>query len=297
MDARYEEKTFENYFNNELDKKTSIYFPLGQVQEGILGLDSVAHSKRRGFWSYLGFFYPPPSGVKLQDIAMVMEEFLKDEVNNIPDIKVNLLFQYKRPQFITRSSGAEWNLWKRKYFRYRLQNEQHALLSHIEDTFSQDAVVLYAAPAVVDVSELVKLKKAGKIIENTNYRRASELNGHHKNTYIKAGTYSQACSDPERIENFSLIKLIDNIEPKARQENKRLLIYFTKNINSSILEANGIGYIRTAFVDRMNQLNEYKIEKYRLFYAMLTMNVFREITGCQWIVSLSNSPITEHQER
>ena len=44
MDARYEEKTFESYFNNELDRKTSIYFPLGQVQEGVLGLDSVAHS-------------------------------------------------------------------------------------------------------------------------------------------------------------------------------------------------------------------------------------------------------------
>ena len=28
MDARYEEKTFESYFNNELDRKTSIYFPI-----------------------------------------------------------------------------------------------------------------------------------------------------------------------------------------------------------------------------------------------------------------------------
>ncbi|EPL3991176.1 hypothetical protein M2010_002181 [Providencia stuartii] len=55
MDARYEEKTFESYFNNELDRKTSIYFPLGQVQEGILGLDSVARSNSRRLWKTLGY--------------------------------------------------------------------------------------------------------------------------------------------------------------------------------------------------------------------------------------------------
>ena len=195
MDARYEEKTFESYFNTELDRKSSLYFPLGQVQEGVLGVDSVAHSRSWRLWRKLGYPFwlsPPFTGVELQHIAEEMERHLGVEVKNIPAMKVNALFQYKRPQYITMASGAEWHLWHRKYFRYDLYVEQHALLSHIEATFGSDAIVLYAAPAVEDVSDLVRLKKKNAIIANTNFRRASELNGHHRNTYIKAGTYSQA---------------------------------------------------------------------------------------------------------
>lgn len=90
-----------------------------------------------------------------------MEKHLGREVKNIPPMKVNLLFQYKRPEYITMSTGAEWQLWNTKYFRYDLYAQQHALLSHIETKFGQNAVVLYAAPSILDVSELVKLNKAG----------------------------------------------------------------------------------------------------------------------------------------
>lgn len=189
MHARYEEKTFESYFNNELDQKTSIYFPLGQVQEGILGLDSVAHSRSRSLWRLLGYPFwrsPPFSGVNVQDIAEEMERHLGAEVHNVPAMKVNLLFQYKRPDFIIRASGAEWSLWNQQYFRYSLYDEQHALLSHIDATFGRDAIVLYAAPAARDVNDLINFKKKGVIIENTNFRRAYELNGHRRNTYIAA---------------------------------------------------------------------------------------------------------------
>lgn len=289
MDARYEEKTFESYFNNELDRKTSIYFPLGQVQEGVVGLDSVAHSRSWGLWRRLGYPFwlsPPFPGVELQEIAEEMEHYLGKEVHNIPAMKVNLLFQYKRPQFITMASGAEWHLWNRKYFRYHLYAEQHALLSHIEATFGLDAIVLYAAPAVEDVSELVQLKKKGTIIDNTNFRRASELNGHHRNTYIKAGTYSQACSDPQRLDNFQLLELIEGIEPSTQRENGQFLVEFAKRISASMREAQEVGYLRAAFVDRMSEFQNLDLERFRLFFAMLTMSAFREITGTQWVVPL-----------
>ncbi len=289
MDARYEEKTFESYFNSELDRKTSVYFPFGQVQEGVVGLDSAAHSRNWYLWRKLGYpfwFLPPFSGVELQDIAREMERFLQKEVHNIPAMKVNLLFQYKRPEFITVSSGAEWHLWNRRYFRYDLYDQQHALLSHIEATFGQDAIVLYAAPAVEDVEELVDLKKSNAIIDNTNFRRASELDGHHRNTYIKAGTYSQACSNPERLDNFDLIELIDNVEPKAQRDNGQFLLEFAARVNSSVREAKGIGYLKAAFVERMDEFKEYELERHEFFFAMLTMSVFREITGSQWVLPL-----------
>lgn len=287
MDARYEEKTFESYFNNELDKKTSIYFPLGQVQERALGLDSVAHSRSWMIWRKLGYpfwFSPQFSGVELTEIASEMEKHLDREVKNIPPMKVNMLFQYKRPQYITMSTGAEWHLWNEKYFRYDLYAQQHALLSHIENKFGHDAVVLYAAPSVTDVSELVKLKKASSIIDSTNFRRARELDGHHRNTYIKAGIYSQACSEPERIDNFNLIELIEAMEANRSQDNKGRIVSFASNVSSTMAEVEGLGYLKTAFRDRMNEFRDYELEQFDLIYALLTMAVFREVTGCQWLI-------------
>ncbi len=290
MDARYEEKTFESYFNNELDRKTSIYFPLGQVQEGVLGLDSVAHSGRRLLWRKLGYPFwlsPQFSGVDLTEIAHEMELYLGREVKNIPAMKVNLLFQYKRPQYITMSTGSEWHLWNQKYFRYDLYAQQHALLSHIETKFGNDAVVLYAAPAVVDVNDLVNLKRAGSIIEHTNFRRARELDGHHRNTYIKAGTYSMRCSEPEMIENFNLIEMIEAMKPRQLEDNVKLIISFSRQISSAMKDAKGIGYLKTAFENRMNEFRHYELQQFELMYSMLTMGVFREVTGCQWLIPLA----------
>lgn len=287
MDAKYEEKTFESYFNNELDRKTSIYFPLGQVQEGVLGTDSVAYSRNWFMWRALGYPFwitPKFSGVQLRHVANEMEVHLCRQVKNIPAMRVNLLFQYKRPEYITKSTGSEWHLWNQKYFRYELYEQQHALLSHIEKKFGNCVLVLYAAPSIVDVSELVNLKRAGSIIANTNFRRASELDGHHKNTYIKAGTYSQACSEPEKIENFSLIEMIESAEPRISEGNQELIVNFSKRINSAMREAEGIGHLKTAFENRISEYGPYELEGFKLVYAVLTMSVFREITGCQWLI-------------
>lgn len=287
MDARYEEKTYEGYFNNELDQKTSIYFPLGQVQEGTVGLDSAAHSQNQRLWKTVGYPFggsPNFLGVDLRKIADEMEAYLDKEVKNIPSMKVNLLFQYKRPAFITRSSGKEWDLWNCKYFRYDLYAEQHDLLAHIEATFGNDAIVLYAAPAVEDVNELVKLKKKGAILSNSNFRRASELNGHHRNTYIAAGTYSQACSDPERLPNFNLLDLIEEAEPLQGRESRQVLVDFAKGVRASMEKST---YLRGAFEGRLSEFQD--LTRYQLLYAVLSMSIFREITGTQWLVALNST--------
>lgn len=55
MDAEYEEKTYENYFNAELDRRVEVYFPFGQVQEGGIGADAAAFSSDRWLWGRIGF--------------------------------------------------------------------------------------------------------------------------------------------------------------------------------------------------------------------------------------------------
>lgn len=287
MEPRYEEKTFENYFNTELDGKCSIYFPFGQVQEGSIGADSAAYSRSWLLWRRLGFPFlmnPKFSGVDLSDIASEMESLLGKEINNIPTMKTNLLFQYKRSEFITTPLGTEWHLWKQRYFRYDLYQKQHALLAHIESKFGTKVLVIYAAPAVQNINELVTLKKNKSIIKNTNFRRACDLTGHHRNTYVKSGTHSIACSEPKHLDNFDLLEKIKRHEASQFRNNVEFITSFASNIG----EVTGkYEFIKDAWSERVSEINDNGLQRYKLLYAMLQMSVFRELTGVQWMVALS----------
>jgi hypothetical protein len=123
MKVDFEEKTYESYFNNELDSKSSVYFPPGQVLEGLLGFDAASNSKNRGLWRTLGFpfwFSPYFTGVNLRDIAREIEEELDHIIQKIPNIKTNILLQYKRPDYIKTVNGKEWKHWNKEYYRYRI---------------------------------------------------------------------------------------------------------------------------------------------------------------------------------
>lgn len=280
MKIHFEEKTYESYFNNELDSKSSIYFPPGQVLESLLGFDASANSKNRELWKSVGFpfwFYPHFSGVKLSDIAKELEIEFKHIIQNIPSIKTNLLFQYKRPEYITTAKGNEWHHWEKEYYRYGIYKEQHNLLEKIDSAFGDKALVLYAAPAVNNLDDLIKFKVKNKIIENSNFKKASDLNNHSKNTYVSSGTYSIACSEPERIENINLISTLESYETNQELENE----YFFTTIRNVIIEAMQYSL---PFKTLMSEYEDFK--EYELLYTFLTMKSFREITGIQWLLSI-----------
>lgn len=283
MRARFEEKTYENYFNNELDQLSDVYFPLGQVQEGGLGFDASSFSRNRRLWRRLGhpfWFFPPFRGLELREIAAEMEHFLEIELDHIPTMKANLLFQYKRPEYITSQLGSEWNHWNQEYFRYNIYQDQQELLMHIHTTFNSRVLVLYAAPAVQDVNELVRIHLNRQVIDYSNFKRAADLNGHHRNTYIQAGTFSIACSEPTKIDNLNLIESLKTIgNDENTKNNRNFIIDFRKQITSLIYE---YPYLSDSF----RKLNETisKVEQYELFYSFLVMSNFKQLTGIQWIV-------------
>lgn len=287
MRATFEEKTYENYFNSELNRQTDIYFPLGQVQEGSLGFDSSVLSSNRGLWRRLGhpfWFFPPFAGLELGEIAEEMENLLGVTLDNIPRIKTNLLFQYKKPTYIIIARGSEWIHWNEPYYRYDIYKEQQDLLMHIDSQFGTKVFIVYASPALHDVNELVTAHLNRRIIEISNFRKASELNTHHRNTYIQSGTFSIACSKPEKIENFDLIKTIEGVNSdnyETDETNRTAVINFRKQIVSVMSENQ---YYSNSF----KKLNEQyaKIEKYELFYSHLVLSNFRLLTGTQWLAKI-----------
>jgi len=284
MRAKFEEKTYENYFNSELARQTSIYFPLGQVQEGSLGFDSSALSSNRKLWKKLGYpfwFFNPFSGVDLLEIADEMEYYLSVELDNIPKIKTNLLFQYKKPAYITSVLGSEWKHWNVPYYRYQIYKEQHDLLMHLESKFGKKVFIVYASPALHDVDELVKAYTTRQIINKSNFRKAHELDTHHRNTYIKSGTFSIAFSSPEKIDNFNLIETINSLtsnDDKFIQTNRTAIIDFAKQV-SSVMNENQ--YYSNSFKLLNEQFSE--VEKYELFYSHLILFNLRQLTGLQWL--------------
>jgi hypothetical protein len=176
----------------------------------------------------------------------------------------------------------EWPHWGRKYFRYNIYQEQHALLTHIEAKFGSKALVLYASPAVEHVTELVSLKRSGRIVESTNFRKASELTGHARNTYIKAGTYSIACSDPVRHERIDLVESLRQLQPIPETSNSDLIIQFSEGVRESAQHDRAIG---PAFRSELQEYNEAGFPQYPLLYAIISLSVLREVSGLQWLAA------------
>lgn len=285
MPAIYEEKTFENYFNTELDSKCAIYFPFGQVQEGGMGADAGALSRNRRLWRKLGYgfwLFPEHSGIPLKEIAGEMEHVAERAIRNIPNISVNLLFQYKRPDFISNPSAAEWHLWNKDYFRYEIYESQQKLLENIHARFGKQVLAIYASPAIRSVDELVSAKINGRIIDSTNFRPAIDLKDHHKNTYCGPGTHSIACSDPERMEIFNLLEAIASRKENRQDDPHRLIVEFSSGVRSLALEMPELG---RAYSETLKQYDESGFEGYPLVKAMLSMSVLRELTGLQWLLA------------
>jgi len=288
MQSEFEEKTYENYFNAELSSKSSVFFPIGQVQEGFLGFDSAANSRNWSLFRFLGYpfwFFPRFKGIKLKEIANSMELLLKREINNVPKMKVNLLFQYKRSDFMVDSKAKEWINWNQSYFRYHIYQKQQELLLEIHNKYKNDVLILYAAPAIYQMDKLVKAHQKKQIINKSNFRKAKELKNHNKNTFIEAGNYSIACSEPERIDNFDLIELIENYENEnTNKTNSKFIIDFRKKIESVVYKNENYRESFRILNDPYNQMKEYD-----LLYSFISMNNLRLLTGLQWIIKLKNN--------
>lgn len=285
MKYSHEEKTFENYFNAELASVSSVHFPLGQKQEGIIGADSVAYTNSRRLWGMIGFpwfwFYPPFDGLDLELIASEMEKHTKSNIQNIPKIKTNLLIQYKRTEYLHFHMCREWKYWKQPYFRYEIYQKQQRLLDHINSQFSDKVLTLYAAPAVTNIDELVALSIKKQIIKNTNFQKASKLTGHHINTFIKAGNQSMAFSEPEILNNVDLLETLNTMQ--GEDFTIESFVSFTSKI-STIMEE------KSEYKKSFNLLMEQyvSLKKYEIFYGLMQMKVFRELTGIQWMVVFEN---------
>lgn len=172
-----------------------------------------------------------------------------------------------------------------KYFRYDIYQEQQKLLLHLASKFGAKALILYASPALENVNDLVKAKQRKCLIENTNFRPATELTGHHRNTYIKAGTYSIACSDPESMEQFDLLDQLEALKGNKNVNGKENVIEAANSVRNIAMRDSVFG---TAYRRELNTYAETGLNEFPLLYSIISMSVFRELSGIQWVLAIDN---------
>lgn len=180
MNVGYVEKTFETFINSELLSKYGQGLSPGQHEEGFVGFDFYfsLNSPTRTFTTR----YP---GVDIDDILKYVERRYRTVLNRLPSIKVNMLLQYKCPEYLKSPIAKERFWWGRDYYRYRIDVNQQKLIQDIHDNFA-DVLVLYAAPAIESVNQLYNYSLTHQIIENTNFTEGCRLTGHGVNTYVEA---------------------------------------------------------------------------------------------------------------
>lgn len=218
-----------------------------------------------------------------------MEHHLQHEIRNIPSIKANLLFQYKRPEVITTANGSEWSFWRQRYFRYEIYDEQQALLMHLDAEFGSQALILYAAPALADVNELVGAKLARTIIEDTNFCSVTRLQGHHRNTYIGAGLHSVACSKPEQIPPIDLLATLEQAKDgQSAVSNLEIVQSFSKAVRDIVAED---AYLGKSYQASLKPFTALGLEHHELLFSFISMSIFRELSGTQWLLSVGDEDV------
>lgn len=135
------------------------------------------------------------------------------------------------------------------------------------------------------MNDLVDAKQRKCLIENTNFRPATELTGHHRNTYIKAGTYSIACSEPEGMERFDLLHQLEALKDNKSINGKENVIEAANTVRNIAMRDSVFG---TAYRRELNIYTEAGLNRFPLLFSIVSMSVFRELSGIQWVLAIDN---------
>ena len=200
MFVEFKEKTFESYFVSELSRKSRYFYCPDQTDEFHLGFDSMFYLPLKYYSSYqqrlnIGTWL---KGVTPQEVKDMGKQFNR----TYPDIKANLFFQFKRPEFLKKKTAKEWKYWQSYYFRFSLYQHQHDTLTKLSRCCSDKAKVLYAAPRLATTAELINAAQSKKVIDNTQIIEVSNLAGHKKCTYSISSNVTRGHSEPKVVETY-----------------------------------------------------------------------------------------------
>jgi hypothetical protein len=235
MNAEFEEKTYEQHLTRELVNGRRLFFPPGQVLEGIVGFDVALRTSNRHFWKlfphanswWRRMLFMPPLGIHLRHEWW---QELEREIEYFPKFKFNCFIQAKRPERMVRSDAEEYASWNKPYFRYDTFSSQRQALESLAHTTSGKAIVAYACPAFHTHKELWTAIYSGQLVSRSNFCEVAKLNGHGRYSFVSSGSYGTAHSDPIPIESRPFEQALDELQDQAAWESNSAFLTETAKV-------------------------------------------------------------------
>ncbi len=191
----------------------------GQVFEKHIGIDRAAYVTDPYFWD-LHDLSAPMSGVILRDYDWhyIWEKRLKNKI--LPDFKLNLFLQAKRPHAGTRPRGKVKKAGiVGDYWKFEITRHQQVALEQMEKTLNGNAIVCYAAPAFHTQAALYEHTKNQSIVPSSSFPPASALTGHGAWYYDNGGLSGVANPDFVRVEfeplQTRIVSLMERTRPRS----------------------------------------------------------------------------------
>lgn len=285
--AEFEEKEFEKPLYNQLENGRCDVWTPGQCFEYYFGIDYAGNINLDSFWKRFGFL---PKGVILQDYNFDYIWKAKNKKRKLPDFRLNLFIQAKRPFYHIRLNKD--SIFQNKYYSFDINSRQQKILEKLAKVLGNDALIVYAAPAFSTFDDLYLHTRKGDIVEYTSFPEVIKLSGHESWNYqnVKNG---KACSEPELIYTKGIFRLISNyVEENDHYYNNRNNFDDDFDIYQNLerLEGKIVDTLRQNFIEDV-QVNFFleKIEEIHEFYGHVyrsyaVIKVFCEIFNLDWFV-------------
>lgn len=249
--------------------------------EYLIGIDAAISYSEQYIWNTFRYKRPFSSGVYLTpELWDLVEEDLK--TSKFPDFKCNIFVQYKRPEYIFRSNGAEYKkFWKQPYFRYKIKMRQQGVLYNLEQNIPSNSIVVYGCAAFWTYKNLYEFYGKTKLIENSNFIQPHKLQNHKKYTFINSGNVGKAFSKPTDIEGLNIINYINRMSKSQKEFNNNLefLLSLNKSLEKVIMEFDD-EYKRIF----MSMKKTIKIPNYEIAIAFKNILLFTFITNTRWFI-------------
>jgi hypothetical protein len=274
LDIEFKEKTFEKYFGHELARLTNITFSPDQCDEALLGFDEAFFMPEEWFFLF-GPYVRRRRRERLTGIEIdKFNKLGKMIASHMPDFKLNLFVQFKRPTYLTSRGAKEWSDWKQSYYRYETMPHQQEALERIDAQSYGRAATIYASPAFWQAEDLWKHVRSDAVIEQSNMASVAKLKDHEHYSYIAPGYFGKGHSETDDIESDPLQQIrgtgLERSEPLPLNQH-------LKKTAAAIIEAtSGSDLVTPVFQQVQTAMGFEDLNANSLYDAMAIIKIFSE---------------------
>jgi hypothetical protein len=204
----------------------------------------------------------------------------KSIASHMPDFRLNLFVQFKRPIYLTSRGAKEWSDWKQSYFRYETTPHQQEALERIDAQSYGRAATIYASPAFRHDKVLWEHMRNGAVVEHSNMASAGKLKGHEHYSYIAPGYFGKGHSETVDIESDPLQQIIGT----GYERNGPLpLNQHLKKTAAAIIEAtSGSDLVTPVFHQVQTAMGLEDLNPNSLYDAMAIIRIFSDAFGVHY---------------